>query len=351
VARPDAEPSFGDEIAAGEPDREEDQALAVGADRDRPEGADRLGGGEYDEELDREYDERDPDDTGPPGDGLEGATPDDEYDEYDEYDEESEYDGEYSDEDTYDELDDDESGSDDEGGEPPPARRILPPRPSFAERHPRLGELQSRFLAPAPGSVAASEEEVVNKLQRNEQLAGFAATVLLLLLTITVTIQLFDDKKATLRDFGWEFLGVGLLCTVLLGVGSLFRRRALVGFASALIGLALVNFGLALEGFLFLALGSWLVFRSLRLAKAARNGTLGQPRAARTHRDGATANPAPAAPQRGSSRRRSKSGPGTAASRALPPPSKRYTPPRQGRKVAVPPPRATRGSGRGRNSA
>jgi uncharacterized integral membrane protein len=295
----------------------------------------------------------------------------DEYED-DEYEDDEYEDDEYEDEDESDEYDEeeDEAGSDDEKSvatarssrttrrgtpESAPAQtndrgqgRVRPdnarsndrpdePAPSGADTSaptpPSVLSWLRGSIAPRPGTLPASEEEAVNKLQHNEQLIGLSSAGLLVVLVIIDAVDYLRDTKVSYHSFGWEILGVGIPLAVLLAAGSLTRRRALLGFASLFVGLGLTTFGFGIVGILYVVFGSWLIFRALRLQKAVRDGTLGNQRTASGNRRGASEGAGGARGTKASggdtSRSTRRGGRGGAATPATPQASKRYTPPRK----------------------
>ena len=124
--------------------------------------------------------------------------------------------------------------------------------------------------------------------------------------------QTLNDHNAAL-----EVLIVNLVLGIAIGIGVLSKRRSLVGFALILSGLALMQ-STGLIGIIYLGVGLWLVFRSMRRtpsAKAAAAGAGGR----------RTAGVDQAALARGAKETEE-------AVRRAPVASKRYTPPRQRRR-------------------
>ena len=104
----------------------------------------------------------------------------------------------------------------------------------------------------------------------------------------------------------------GVVVGAFLLLGTILRRRALLGFACLATGIWLVELpALRLFGLAYLALGMWLLLRGL---KAQQGATGGSPR-----------KPAPSQPR---ASRRSRAEAKSTNGRAAPKPSKRYTPPK-----------------------
>ena len=150
-------------------------------------------------------------------------------------------------------------------------------------------------------------KQVVDGLSHQEWILGIVATVL----DVAVTVfGYFADERSHVLVYHREatsLLLAGLVGGGLMALGTLMRRRALLGFASFIVGMEMISFA-GVQGILFLAFGGWLIVRVMRKQK--------QDQAA--GRSIATVDPA---------RRR---GPGTSTPKA-PSASKRYTPPRGAR--------------------
>jgi hypothetical protein len=161
----------------------------------------------------------------------------------------------------------------------------------------------------------------VNGLDRREHRLGITATVVELFLTGIVTIPylLHFHKQSTneLKTMGavhvflieGAVLGAGLL------LGTVLKRRALLGFASLLVGIWLLQIkALSVLGIAFLGFGLWLVVKALKFTnKASRDSGRGGARstAART-----------------SSTRDARKKSSSFEDRSAPKPNKRYTPPK-----------------------
>ncbi len=111
----------------------------------------------------------------------------------------------------------------------------------------------------------------VNGLDRREHRMGVVATIAELGLTALVAIPylLHNHQRSTseLKTLGAVhiFLIEGLLLGAVLLVGTLVKRRALLGFASLLVGIWLLQIkALSLLGIAYLGFGLWLVIKALK---------------------------------------------------------------------------------------
>jgi hypothetical protein len=196
-----------------------------------------------------------------------------------------------------------------EAGDPTPGQG---PEPVLPERRRATAELLSRFLrptqttSPPPGSSRATKA-LVNGLQRQERIIGAALGLLNLYLVIIWHNHLSVSKTASDRSEATTFLLIGLVVVVIVGIGLLLRRRALLGFACFLAGLVFLQYKLTLEFVFNAGFGGWLIVRAQQYQKAQR---------------------ANRAPSTSASRGKDRS-----ATAALRPPtaSKRYTPPKRAR--------------------
>jgi hypothetical protein len=178
-----------------------------------------------------------------------------------------------------------------------------------------------------PSPVARSEaiKAAVNNLDKRERRIGFVASVAEFALTAIVVVPyLTHHHKVSSSELKTMsavhvFLIEGILLGAFLLLGTILRRRALVGFASLLVGAWLVEIrALAVLGIAYLGFGLWLVVKALKLsnkggrgaeraaARSTQRSSAGRTKAAKSPR---TSAPAP-------------------LSRSAPQPNKRYTPPR-----------------------
>jgi hypothetical protein len=295
---------------------------------------------EYDEDA-TDYDEADYEGAG--GEGEDAAY---------EYDEDETYE--------YDEDDEDAGGEEvaaEETFTPPTALSAI--KQVFSPRGPR------QRAQPATGTPEDGQR--INFVNKTERLIGFTFSGMLIALAVLTYFQFHNyvDKKnlhnqALYRNAAVPnliFIGAIGLCLVL---ATLSKRRAAVGFTMLFAGLA-AGRAIPLVGLVYLGVGLWLIFRSMkrsprsRAARAraeARNAqgakaTGGATRAG--YRGAAATSPARATSttstssassrQIGRNRRLEED-----TSRKAPPPSKRYTPPKTSRRpppVVAPEPEPT----------
>jgi hypothetical protein len=204
-----------------------------------------------------------------------------------------------------------------------------------AEGRLRSGSSGRRSVAVAPAqpelSPAAKSEATrtaVNMLDPRERRLGFFATVLELALTAIVVVPYLNHShkvsSSELKTMSavHVFLIEGIVLGAILLLGTLVRRRALLGFASLLVGAWLVEIkALAILGIAYLGFGLWLVVKVLKHSnkegRGARGGQRGGQRAARQPKEVKSSVPTAKALE----------------SRSAPKPNKRYTPPKPSRPV------------------
>lgn len=177
----------------------------------------------------------------------------------------------------------------------------------------------------SPRARSEATKAAVNGLDRREHRLGITATVVELFLTGIVTIPylLHFHKHSTseLKTMGavHVFLIEGLVLGAGLLLGTLLKRRALLGFASLLVGAWLLQVkALSVLGIAFLGFGLWLVVKALKFTNKAgrdsgRSGTRSATARTATSKD---------ARQKKSTR---------LEDRSAPKPNKRYTPPKPSR--------------------
>jgi len=202
------------------------------------------------------------------------------------------------------------SGGD--GSHEPGATSPAPDASSSIHRQPkRLREIASDLWRQKPGvreakggaeQRALSAKEVVNGLERREQMLGAAAVALDLVITVAVFLYWRHSSQLKFRHYAPEFLVAGLIGVAILALGTALKRRALLGFAAFMVGMELISFGIV-YGILYLFLGGWLIVRVMRKQKQDQ---------ARGKFSGTV--------DTGAKQRRAPTGPK---------PSKRYTPPRR----------------------
>jgi len=197
-----------------------------------------------------------------------------------------------------------------------------------------------RFLRPGNSSRASAgssaptgSDEVrvaVNTLDPFERRIGIAATIFELALTIVVVVPyLVHNHARSASDLKTMsavhvFLLEGIVLFFFLLLGTIVKRRALLGFASLFVGAWLVQIkALSILGIAYVGFGMWLVIKGLKFAKG----------------QGRTAASRPAAQPRP---RRSRSNDSSLSSRSAPKPNKRYTPPKPPRRTTPKKPAAAR---------
>lgn len=170
----------------------------------------------------------------------------------------------------------------------------------------------------------------VNGLQPVERRVGIFAIIAELALTaLVVAPYLAHSHKASTSTLKTTsavhiFLIEGLVLGGFLILGTLLKRRALLGFASLLVGVWLVQIkALALLGFAYFGFGLWLVVRALKFSNPNREAKTSSSTGA-TASAGGRRTASGGSPRSG--RRGSKSDSGSG--RGSPKPSKRYTPPK-----------------------
>ena len=202
-------------------------------------------------------------------------------------------------------------------------RRSLNPRSRLSSSLSTRGSIEASsgdaHMSAGTRSEAAKAE--VNLLDARERRIGIIATVAELVLTAFVTVPyLFHHHKSSTSELKTNsavhvFLIEGLVLGVILMLGTIVKRRALLGFASLLVGLWLLQVkALFLIGIGYLGFGLWLVVKGLKHANKGDRG------AARGSTRGAASRP------RAQKAGRSNSKP--SADRSAPKPNKRYTPPK-----------------------
>jgi hypothetical protein len=177
-----------------------------------------------------------------------------------------------------------------------------------------------RFSRPGPSFTTESDRAraAVNYLDQREGRIAITATVFELALTLIVVVPYLthSNKSNDLKTMGavHVFLLEGIVLFFFLLAGTLFKRRALFGFASLLVGFWLLQIkSLSILGIAYVGIGMWLVFKGL---KSPRNQGQGAARK-------------PATQPRSRASRRSET---AIAGRAAPKPNKRYTPPKPPRR-------------------
>gem|GEM_PF-1309579 len=199
-----------------------------------------------------------------------------------------------------------------------------------AGRFLRSGPSRQRSVAEAgsggPTVTAKARSQAaraaVNNLNPFELRLGITAAVCELLLTLVVVVPYLmhnhNRSASELKTLSavHVFLVEGIVLFVFVLLGTLVKRRALLGFASVLVGLWLFALpSLRLIGLVYMGFGLWLMLKGFKSTQREGRG------AAR----GAAKQPTP---------RRSRTSDKSPASRSAPKPSKRYTPPKAPRRPA-----------------
>ena len=127
---------------------------------------------------------------------------------------------------------------------------------------------------------------------------GWFAAILELAIAVVFYLAARHSANIKTRHDAPVYLVAFLVGFVLLSLGTLLRRRALLGFGSFLVGLEILTYASPVLGLVFLGFGFWLILRVMRKQRAERESA------------------APVAPRQ------------TNATTRPPAASKRYTPPR-----------------------
>jgi hypothetical protein len=202
-------------------------------------------------------------------------------------------------------------------------------RPGNSSRASAAGRNSGRAGSSAP--TGSDEVRVaVNTLDPFERRIGIMATIFELALTIVVVVPyLVHNHTRSASDLKTMsavhvFLLEGIILFLFLLLGTIVKRRALLGFASLFVGAWLVQIkALSILGIAYVAFGMWLVIKGLKFAKG----------------QGRTAARRPAAQPKP---RRSRSNDSSLSSRSAPKPNKRYTPPKPPRRATPKKPAAAR---------
>jgi hypothetical protein len=175
----------------------------------------------------------------------------------------------------------------------------------------------------SPAERSAAVKAAVNNLNSRERQVGFVALAFELSLTALVVVPYLTHRvklsKADLKTMSAVhlFLVEGLVVGVFLLLGTLSKRRALLGFACLASAIWLIELpALRVFGLAFLGLGVWLLVKGL---KSQQNAARGSAR--------------PASQPRPSKRSRAQAE--ALQARAAPKANKRYTPPKPTRRPPV----------------
>lgn len=143
-------------------------------------------------------------------------------------------------------------------------------RRRLAERAGALWRQQPGPRAERPVVVDRTEKQIVDGLDVWELRFSVAATVVEGALTPLFYWYFRTHGNATVRHAAPEFLITGIITTVVLLLGTVFKRRALVGFAAFMTGMAWLTYGSLYFSLLFLIFGGWLILRVMRKQKQDR---------------------------------------------------------------------------------
>ncbi|MCU1489500.1 MAG: hypothetical protein JWM85_905 [Acidimicrobiaceae bacterium] len=128
--------------------------------------------------------------------------------------------------------------------------------------HQKPGARSARQKPLPPGT-----KEIVNGLERREILIGAILCAIDFALSLIAYVYAHNSHVAKTHNIAPTLLIAGLIGTALILVGLLFRRRALLGFASFLVGMELLTSGLLPEAVVYIFFGGWLIFRVMRKQK------------------------------------------------------------------------------------
>ncbi|MGH9299209.1 MAG: hypothetical protein ACRDZT_04780 [Acidimicrobiales bacterium] len=205
-----------------------------------------------------------------------------------------------------------------------------------------------------PATGTAADAAAVNYIDRRERLIAFFLAAFQAALGIAVYLEsrkfvehtskvkpIISAAKArsdtlSIHHLAPDLLAINLVLAVFIAGATLTKRRALVGFTILLGGLGMnASGGGGIIGIVYLGVGLWLIFRSMRRRQPMRRGTAAR---ATGHGAGRAAAASSAGRSAGTTRATRAAGTIPTTARAAPPPSKRYTPPTPARRK--PPPKA-----------
>ncbi|MGD1011145.1 MAG: hypothetical protein ABR925_01230 [Acidimicrobiales bacterium] len=198
--------------------------------------------------------------------------------------------------------------------------RLLRPRSSMAL--PSSGNSSKKATRPAPAKTRMVRPPMV-KLDDRERLIGFFAAAFELAIVGVVIYDFFlNNAKVTKADFRTIsdlhiFVAEDLVLALCILIGSITRRRALVGFGSLIGGMSLFAISqIRVIGLAYVIFAIWVMMKGFRSGSRAEPATRSEP----------TGQPR--------SRRRTRAETSSSGSRSAPKPNKRYTPPRPPRRTA-----------------
>jgi hypothetical protein len=112
--------------------------------------------------------------------------------------------------------------------------------------------------------------EIVTGLDPRERIFGAAGTVIAGGLAALGYFAQRASTVKTTREAAGTFLITMLIAAVLLALGTLMRRRALLGFAAFLVGLEQLSYKFLPGAMIFFAFGGWLIYRVMQKNKQDR---------------------------------------------------------------------------------
>ncbi len=176
---------------------------------------------------------------------------------------------------------------------------------SPVSRHlPRLLRTPHIARSPAPTTPRAEQpprtrQQIVNGLDRREVILGIILTSLGVFIALVGYHFYSVSKTATIHANASAFLVSALVGSLLVGLGTAVRRRALLGFACFLTGLALLNYKFVPGAFVYLGVGGWLI---MRVSQKQRLDRATRPARSRTTERASAKGAGPAGPPRASKR-------------------------------------------------
>jgi hypothetical protein len=207
------------------------------------------------------------------------------------------------------------------------AQRFLRPVPSSRSSAPAASADHAGL---SPSERSAALRGAVNNLNPRERQIGFLALAFELALTAIVVVPYLTHRvKLSRTDLKTMsavhfFLVEGLVVAIFLLLGTLMKRRALLGFASLATAIWLIELpALRVFGLAYLGLGMWLLVKGL---KSQQNAARGSSR--------------PSSQPRPSKRSRAQAE--ALATRSAPKANKRYTPPKPTRRPSPKKPASAR---------
>ena len=138
----------------------------------------------------------------------------------------------------------------------------------------------------------------MNGLDSREVAVGISLAVFDLLITVLGYRTDLHSASKSVHQGATQFLVAGLVGTIVIVVGVLVKRRALLGFACFMSGLEFQTYHLTIGAVLYLGAGGWLIFRvtqkqkqdrlvtrtsATRSAKATGKAPAGRPKASKRY--------------------------------------------------------------------